>query len=92
LATSATTTGSWGWRGIALGAPCTPQAVGELATAFEELDVDELVFDPTVADVTRSTGSRSSSSKTPTRSSPGIYEPWTTMRTEEPLVGRVVGA
>jgi alkanesulfonate monooxygenase SsuD/methylene tetrahydromethanopterin reductase-like flavin-dependent oxidoreductase (luciferase family) len=42
--------GDWA-EGIAMGAPRTPQAVRDLAAAFERLGVDELVFDPTVADL-----------------------------------------
>jgi alkanesulfonate monooxygenase SsuD/methylene tetrahydromethanopterin reductase-like flavin-dependent oxidoreductase (luciferase family) len=38
-------------KGIAGGAPRTPEAVRALAAAFEQLGVDELVFDPTVADL-----------------------------------------
>jgi hypothetical protein len=34
-----------------MGAPRTPEAVREQAAAFEELEVDELVFDPTVANL-----------------------------------------
>jgi hypothetical protein len=40
--------GDWA-EGVAMGAPRTPEAVREQAAAFEELEVDELVFDPTVA-------------------------------------------
>ena len=42
--------GDWA-EAIATGAARTPQAVRELAAAFEELGVDELVFDPTVANL-----------------------------------------
>jgi alkanesulfonate monooxygenase SsuD/methylene tetrahydromethanopterin reductase-like flavin-dependent oxidoreductase (luciferase family) len=42
--------GEWA-ESIAMGASRTPDAVRELADAFEELGVDELVFDPTVADL-----------------------------------------
>ena len=40
--------GDWA-EGIASGAPRTPTAVQDTATAFEKLGVDELIFDPTVA-------------------------------------------
>jgi alkanesulfonate monooxygenase SsuD/methylene tetrahydromethanopterin reductase-like flavin-dependent oxidoreductase (luciferase family) len=42
--------GDWA-EGVAMGAPRTPEAVREQAAAFEELEVDELVFDPTVANL-----------------------------------------
>jgi alkanesulfonate monooxygenase SsuD/methylene tetrahydromethanopterin reductase-like flavin-dependent oxidoreductase (luciferase family) len=42
--------GDWAEQ-VAAGAPRTPEAVRELAAAFEELGVDELIFDPTVADL-----------------------------------------
>jgi alkanesulfonate monooxygenase SsuD/methylene tetrahydromethanopterin reductase-like flavin-dependent oxidoreductase (luciferase family) len=46
----------YGWLGdwaeaIATGTPRTPQTVRELAAAFEQLGVDELIFDPTVANL-----------------------------------------
>jgi alkanesulfonate monooxygenase SsuD/methylene tetrahydromethanopterin reductase-like flavin-dependent oxidoreductase (luciferase family) len=42
--------GDWA-EGIAMGTPRTTAAVRELAAAFEELGVDELIFDPTVANL-----------------------------------------
>jgi alkanesulfonate monooxygenase SsuD/methylene tetrahydromethanopterin reductase-like flavin-dependent oxidoreductase (luciferase family) len=42
--------GDWA-EGIASGAPRGPQAVRDLAAAFEQLGLDELIFDPTVADL-----------------------------------------
>jgi alkanesulfonate monooxygenase SsuD/methylene tetrahydromethanopterin reductase-like flavin-dependent oxidoreductase (luciferase family) len=42
--------GDWA-EGIASGASRTPAAVREVAAAFEELGVDELVFNPTVANL-----------------------------------------
>jgi alkanesulfonate monooxygenase SsuD/methylene tetrahydromethanopterin reductase-like flavin-dependent oxidoreductase (luciferase family) len=42
--------GDWA-EGIASGAPRTPEALRHTAKAFEELDVDELIFDPTVPDL-----------------------------------------
>ena len=42
--------GEW-VEGIAMGAPRTPSAVRQTATAFQEVGVDELIFDPTVADL-----------------------------------------
>ena len=42
--------GDWA-EGIARGVPRTPEAVRQVATAFEELGVDELIFDPSVPDL-----------------------------------------
>jgi alkanesulfonate monooxygenase SsuD/methylene tetrahydromethanopterin reductase-like flavin-dependent oxidoreductase (luciferase family) len=42
--------GDWA-EGVASGASRTPAAVREVAAAFEEVGVDELVFDPTVANL-----------------------------------------
>jgi alkanesulfonate monooxygenase SsuD/methylene tetrahydromethanopterin reductase-like flavin-dependent oxidoreductase (luciferase family) len=42
--------GDWA-EGIAKGVPRTPEAVRQVAAAFEELGVDELIFDPSVPDL-----------------------------------------
>ena len=42
--------GDWA-EGIAAGASRTPEAVKEIAAAFEAAGIDELIFDPTVADL-----------------------------------------
>ena len=42
--------GDWA-EGMAAGIPRTPEAIRQVATAFEALGVDELVFDPTVPDL-----------------------------------------
>ena len=42
--------GDWAEQ-IAAGASRTPEAVKEMADAFEAAGVDELIFDPTVADL-----------------------------------------
>jgi len=42
--------GDWA-EGMAAGIPRTPEAIRQVAAAFEALGVDELVFDPTVPDL-----------------------------------------
>jgi alkanesulfonate monooxygenase SsuD/methylene tetrahydromethanopterin reductase-like flavin-dependent oxidoreductase (luciferase family) len=42
--------GEWAEK-IAAGAPRTPEAVREVAAAFERIGLDELIFDPTVANL-----------------------------------------